>query len=238
VFAKNNFGRDVFPATNTTTFDDIVTGKIDDPETFAFAKLAVEQAVRYGPGARNVDASRTVRSTNQMMQGESNVGSERDFRLYPTPLKVIHGETRGVLPQMVAKPPFPKGGMRDSRNWDSQSLAKLQQARADIAQVVEHRNNTDMVVGVDEAELPTAQSDAATQQAGVLGQQAVTLPSNLPPDVRHFFLRGADPKLDRQRPTWANPGETPFRTYGPFLNGGGGGIRSRELYIEFYRGNR
>jgi hypothetical protein len=216
-------------------YHDILSGKIDDPQAYAFAKFALEEAVRYGPRTRDADTFRDATSRNTMINGEVNTGSENDFRLFPDHLKVVHGEARGVYPQLQAKPPFPSAGMLDPRNWDSQSLAQLQQARADMARVVENRNNTNQVGGVNQAELPNAQADPPTQTAGNLARQAVAMPSNLPPDVMFFYLRGADPKLDtRQRPPFVRAGKKPVRTYGPFLNSGGGDVKSKQLYIDFY----
>jgi hypothetical protein len=162
--------------------------------------------------------------------------SKAQAKPLPTPSKVIHGETRGLYPQIVHDPPFPKPGMYEPRNWDTHSFMELQRARTDMAKVVENRNKTKMVDGVTEAGPPTAQADEATRRAWELGEQAKQLPSNLPSDVRHFYLRGADPKLDPQTPPYAKPGQKPFRTYGPFLNAGGGDVKSKEVYIDFYRG--
>ncbi len=69
---------------------------------------------------------------------------------------------------------------------------ELQRARADMAKVVENRNKIKMIEGVKEAGPPARNADEATKRAWELGEIARTQPSDLPSDVRHFYLRGAE----------------------------------------------
>ncbi len=147
-------------------------------------------------------------------------------------VRAVFGETSGLYPQLTQQPPFPGAGVYDPRNWDPESLQDLQQARADITRAFENRQAAGRIGGIHLAGPPSPQ-DLVAYRAWELSGQAALMPSSLSADVQHFFMRA---ETGPQSPPWAGSIE-PYRTYGPFINVGGGPVpRSTQVYIDFYRG--
>ena len=85
-YATNNKGDNQFRELDETKFDDILSGKTpEDREAFAFAKLAVEQAVRYGAMTDQFDDWKTATRPGRFARGESNAGSQTNFGKAPNP---------------------------------------------------------------------------------------------------------------------------------------------------------
>jgi hypothetical protein len=137
-----------------------VPAQIDDSET------------NKEPTASSNDDITEKASDDERLAASSQQRSKPQPKPLPTPSKVIHGETRGLYPQIISDPPFPKAGMYESRNWDTHSFMELQRARADMAKVVDNRNQTKMVEGVKQAGPPGSNADDATRRAWELGEQA------------------------------------------------------------------
>jgi RHS repeat-associated protein len=139
--------------------------------------------------------------------------------------RAAYGETSGLYPQLVPGARY----VYDPANWDQASAAELQEARAWISEV-ESRN----------ANVHSSQprgNNPIEQRQWQLALDAEAMAGNLSPsDVRHFFIRQEN--VGVQAPGWA-AGQTPYRSFGPFVNPGGGDVpRGPNTYIEFYRGIR
>ena len=164
--------------------------------------------------------------------GPNLVKIERGARRPGGDIETVYGETRGLYPQLnrVVKDPY--RAATDPRNWDAQSFEDLQRARADIAQV--YRNG-----GITWSEAPPPSSDALSTSQWQRGVYAAARASDLPSNVRHYFLRAH--KGPQFKQIHINPATGKLypinRTYGPFINVGGGDVpRSTLVYIDFYEG--
>src|SRR5258706_5224047 len=71
VYATNNKGYE-FRALDKDRFDKFLNGPADDPEAFAFAKLAIEEAVRSGPISRDYDFWRGVQQEDSQTKRKYN----------------------------------------------------------------------------------------------------------------------------------------------------------------------
>lgn len=136
----------------------------------------------------------------------------------------VYGETSGIYPQLLPK----TRNIYRRQNWDPASFEKLQEARKYIADVRERNKNTMVSKPCSENAIEKMiWKDALDAAAGAENW-------NLPKNVRHFFLRqeGVGP----QKPGWAT-GMTPYATFGPFINVGGGDVpRGSTAFIDFYQG--
>ncbi len=142
-------------------------------------------------------------------------------------IRTIYGETSGLYPQLRSNPPVPRSGVYNARNWNGESLDQLQSARSDIAQSVRNGARAHQAG-------PPSRNDRLGQQQWELAIDASRAVSDLPKDVRHFFLRA---ETGPQRPWFVPEGAVPYRSYGPFVNPGGGDVPiSTQVYIDFYRG--
>jgi hypothetical protein len=146
-------------------------------------------------------------------------------------VRAAYGETNGLYPQLntIARDPYE--AVYDPKKAHPDSLKELQKARADIAQVERHRRAAGATTGIERKDLRLG--DVNEQRQWKLASDAANQSSDLPPDVRHFFMRA---HTGAQKPDWAGNRE-PYRTYGPFINVGGGPVpRSTLVYIDFYQG--
>lgn len=144
------------------------------------------------------------------------------------------GETGGLYPQQLPRPPGAKDwSIYDHRTWDPKSYQQLQEARQDVAKVRE-RNSVVHERNGSGSRNPIVRR--AWRDCVAAANNASK--SDLPPDVRHFFLRqeGEGPQYKKE---WFPDGKrpTPYRSYGPFVNPGGGDVpKGSNTYIDFYRG--
>ena len=128
----------------------------------------------------------------------------------------------GSKTPLVAKDPY--RASTQPRNWDAQSFEDLQRARADMTQV--YRNG-----GVTWPEASPSSSDALSTSQWQRGVYAAARASDLPSDVRHFFIRAhTGPQFKKLHINPATGKLYPIiRTYGPFINVGGGDVPSVAL---------
>ena len=114
-------------------------------------------------------------------------------------------------------------------NQQVDSYQQLQNARRDIADVRERNKNTNSkkssLNNPVERRIWNDCQKAAKKAEGNY---------NLPKDVDHFFIRQRGKGM--QKPWWAE-GKDPYKSYGPFINNGGGDVPGgNETYIDFYQG--
>ncbi|MDR3711325.1 MAG: hypothetical protein P4L51_00795 [Puia sp.] len=130
--------------------------------------------------------------------------------------KAAYGETKGLRPQ--------KG---NDGKVDEKSKEQLTEARADVAEV--SRRN-----GYVHREDGSKKKDKASKDAWDDSANASKMKTDLPLNVRHFFLRQEGE--GKQAPDWAGD-KKPFKSFGPFVNPGGGDVpRGNNTYIDFYQG--
>jgi hypothetical protein len=170
------------------------------------------------PGDGGGGEKKSVSETTKQNKGD-NVPSE------DSGAEVVYGETSGLYPQQKQK-----GSIYDSKTWDQDSDQQLQDARSDIADVSERNDN----VRSGRPEGDNSIEQKAWNDSKTAADKAKTF--NLSSDVKHFFMRqeGVGP----QKPPWAL-NVTPYKTYGPFKNVGGGSVpKGDKTYIDFYQGIR
>ncbi|MBI1905708.1 MAG: hypothetical protein HYS20_05620 [Rhodocyclales bacterium] len=144
---------------------------------------------------------------------------------HPAAPRAIYGETAGLYPQLSPG----ARNVYDVVNWDPASAAELQEARAWVAEVQARNANVHYSQPQGNNPIEQRQWQLAVDAANMAGNLS-------PPDVRHFFIR--QDAVGRQAPGWAG-GQAPFRSFGPFINAGGGDVpRGRQTYIDFYQGIR
>ncbi len=169
------------------------------------------------PGARKAPASESQQAQVPSARGD---------------VRAAYGETNGLYPQLsnVARDPY--RAVYDSNKGDPESAKELQKARADIAQVERNRKAIKVEGGIERKNLQPNDPNESSQWK--LAAEASDQPSDLPPDVRHFFMRA---HTGPQKPPGWGKDREPYRTYGPFINVGGGKVpKSTLVYIDFYRG--
>ncbi len=145
--------------------------------------------------------------------------------------RAAYGETNGLYPQLNTVAGDPYRAIYDPKKTDPDSLKELQKARTDIAQVERNRRAAGATTGIQRKDVRSG--DANEEKQWKLASDAANQPSDLPPDVRHFFMRA---HTGPQKPDWAGDRQ-PYRTYGPFINVGGGPVpKSTLVYVDFYQG--
>jgi hypothetical protein len=126
--------------------------------------------------------------------------------------EVVFGETSGLRPQPN----------------DPNSAADLQTAREWIADISERNHNVWSAVPDPHNPIDMREWQYSVQASHAAQQW------NLLPDVDHFFMNQAG--VGPRWPTWSY-GRTPYATFGPFVNVGGGPVpRGPYTYIYTYRG--
>jgi uncharacterized protein RhaS with RHS repeats len=149
--------------------------------------------------------------------------------------KVVYGESSGLYPRQKPRPPDAKNwSIYDPKTWDPESYDQLQQARRDVADISE-RNK--VVHSKDGSKTKNPIERRAWNDSVRAAKEAETM--NLPADVTKFYLRqdaDNDGKGDKY-PYWAPEGTVPYKTYGPFVNvGGGDPPKGNNTYVDLYRG--
>jgi hypothetical protein len=176
-----------------------------------------------------------LHSSSQTRTGNSapNPTSQHHREAQPDHQKIIekkasvgYGETRGLLPQTSADAkghnPYDRG------TWSPDSFEALQQARRNIIDVSGrnprvHRAKPGNKASTIERSVWDDNRAAASQSGGVLAGS-------------YFFIRQAGVGPQRP-PKTAGFGQTgdPVRSYGPFVNvGGGDAPKGEHTYIDIY----
>ncbi len=140
--------------------------------------------------------------------------------------RAVFGETGGLYPQRSDD----KKSIYRPENWDEASAADLAAARREVGAVSE-RNSF-----IHRASARRRDPIAQMQYRLAVAAASDVANSTLPTTTRHFFIRqlGVGP----QAPGWAGTSQ-PIRSYGPFVNPGGGDVpRGTQTYIDFYDGIR
>ena len=135
-----------------------------------------------------------------------------------------YGETGGVYPQMAPG----KTGIYDPASYDPASAAQLQLARAWLARV-RLVNPT-----VHEKAAPGANPIEQRAWQGAMDGAMAAKDIPIPDGVSHFYLRQGP--MPAKAPPWAK--QKPIKTFGPFINTGGGDVpKGPNMYIDFFGGN-
>ena len=140
--------------------------------------------------------------------------------------EAIFAETRGLYPQPID----PDRPVHDRRNWDSRSHRQLTGARRSLGTISERNPDIERLDGSRfRNPLEARQWGEAATAARIRGT------TDIPPDAAWFNIRNADvePHPQRRHPSLGNVRF--WRTYGPFVNVGGGDVDpGRNIMIDIY----
>lgn len=134
------------------------------------------------------------------------------------------GETGGVYPQLAPG----KSGIYNPSSHDPDSASQLRLARSWMARVrlVNPKVNEKAEPGSN----PIEQRAWQDAMSAAVAANGVAMPSG----VTHYYLRQGP--MPASAPSWAQG--KPLKTFGPFINTGGGDVpKGPDMYIDFFGGH-
>ena len=140
--------------------------------------------------------------------------------------EAIFAETRGLYPQSID----PNRPIHDPQNWDRRSHRQLTGARRAMGAISERNDRIERLDGSQfRNPLEARQWREAATAARIRGT------TDTPPDAAWFNIRNADVEPHPQRRHSALGNVRYWRSYGPFVNVGGGDVDpGRNTMIDIY----